>query len=84
MSFPIDPPWLFASDSSRASLTPERAHGRTPAAIGAARLGAFWAPSVSPYLDHRRAGPLTHAVSSATFATYPLWLWHGRRGGWRA
>jgi hypothetical protein len=34
-------------------------------------------------IDHRNAGPVTHAASAALFATYPLWLWlgwkHGRR-----
>jgi hypothetical protein len=34
-------------------------------------------------LDHERAGPGTHAVAAALFATYPLCLWlgykHGRR-----
>lgn len=30
-------------------------------------------------LDWRRAGPGTHAVSAAIFATYPLWLWLGMR-----
>ena len=34
-------------------------------------------------LDHRRAGPRTHAVSAALFATYPLWLWLGWRDGRR-
>jgi membrane-associated phospholipid phosphatase len=34
-------------------------------------------------LDHRRAGPLTHAISAALFATYPLWLWLGWRDGRR-
>jgi hypothetical protein len=33
--------------------------------------------------DHRRPGPVTHAVAAALFASYPLWLWlgwqHGRR-----
>jgi hypothetical protein len=33
--------------------------------------------------DHRTAGPVTHAVSAALFASYPVWLWlgwqHGRR-----
>lgn len=29
--------------------------------------------------DHRRAGPRTHAVSAALFATYPAWLWLGWR-----
>jgi len=34
-------------------------------------------------LDHERAGPATHAIAAALFATYPLCLWlgykHGRR-----
>jgi hypothetical protein len=30
-------------------------------------------------LDWRRAGPRTHAVSTAIFATYPVWLWLGLR-----
>jgi membrane-associated phospholipid phosphatase len=34
-------------------------------------------------LDHRRAGPLTHAIGAALFATYPLWLWLGWRDGRR-
>ena len=29
--------------------------------------------------DWRRAGKPTHAVSTAIFATYPLWLWLGLR-----
>ena len=33
--------------------------------------------------DHRDAGPRTHAVSAAIFATYPLWLWLGYRHGRR-
>ena len=28
-----------------------------------------------------QAGPATHAVSAALFATYPLWLWLGWHGG---
>jgi hypothetical protein len=32
-------------------------------------------------LDWRKAGMLTHAISSAIFATYPYWLWRGLRGG---
>jgi hypothetical protein len=32
-------------------------------------------------LDHERAGPRTHAVSAAIFATYPLWLYLGYRDG---
>jgi hypothetical protein len=34
-------------------------------------------------IDHERAGPRTHAIAAALFATYPLCLWlgykHGRR-----
>lgn len=30
-------------------------------------------------MDWRRAGPRTHAVSAAIFATYPAWLWLGLR-----
>jgi hypothetical protein len=35
-------------------------------------------------LDWRRAGPRTHKISAAIFATYPLWLWLGVRRGRRA
>jgi hypothetical protein len=31
--------------------------------------------------DWRKAGPRTHKVSAAIFATYPLWLWLGMRRG---
>jgi hypothetical protein len=34
-------------------------------------------------LNHRDAGPVTHAVSAALFATYPWWLWRGYRDGRR-
>jgi membrane-associated phospholipid phosphatase len=34
-------------------------------------------------LDHRDAGPGTHAASAALFASYPLWLWLGLRHGRR-
>ena len=30
-------------------------------------------------LDADKAGPRTHAISAAIFATYPLWLWLGLR-----
>jgi hypothetical protein len=33
--------------------------------------------------DHRDAGPVTHAVSAALLAGYPLWLWLGWRHGRR-
>jgi hypothetical protein len=29
--------------------------------------------------DWRKAGPRTHRISAAIFATYPLWLWLGMR-----
>jgi hypothetical protein len=34
-------------------------------------------------LDPERAGPVTHAISGAIFATYPVWLWLGVRDGRR-
>jgi len=34
-------------------------------------------------IDDRRAGPRTHAISAAIFASYPLWLWLGWRDGRR-
>jgi hypothetical protein len=34
-------------------------------------------------VDADRAGPATHAISAALFATYPLWLWLGWRRGRR-
>jgi hypothetical protein len=110
VSFLIDPPWLYANGRAYAALAPERVQGRTAAALGAATIGAFWAVSVSLYLnrrwtrpiweacrahdgrdwmlnsgvlrfDRRRAGPATHAVSAALFASYPLCLWLGWRHG---
>ncbi len=105
MSFLIDPAWLYANGRILSRLEPPAA-----TAAGAATMAAFWAVSVSLYLnrrwthpiarlcraedgrdwmlnsgvlrlDHRRAGPRTHAVSAAIFATYPLWLWLGYRRG---
>ena len=32
-------------------------------------------------IDHERAGPGTHAVAAALFATYPLCLWLGYKHG---
>jgi hypothetical protein len=32
-------------------------------------------------IDHERAGPRTHAIAAALFATYPLCLWLGYRHG---
>ena len=34
--------------------------------------------------DWRAAGPRTHKLSAAIFATYPLWLWLGIRHGRRS
>ena len=34
-------------------------------------------------LDPEAAGPATHAVSAALFASYPYWLWRGWRDGRR-
>ena len=34
-------------------------------------------------LDADAAGPATHAVSAALFASYPYWLWRGWRDGRR-
>ena len=113
MSFLIDPPWLYANGRAYARLAPERAQGPAAAAAGAATIAAFWAVSVSLYLnrrwtdpiarscgaesgrdwmlnsgvlrlDTRAAGPATHAVSTALFASYPYWLWRGWRDGRRA
>ena len=34
-------------------------------------------------IDHRRAGPRTHAIAALLFATYPLWLRLGERAARR-
>ena len=34
-------------------------------------------------LEHEHPSRRTHAISAAIFATYPLWLWLGYRGGRR-
>jgi hypothetical protein len=34
--------------------------------------------------DWRKAGPRTHKLSAAIFATYPVWLWLGMRHRARA
>ena len=51
MSFLIDPPWLYANGRAYAALAPERAQGRTAAAVGAATMAVFWGVSVSLYLN---------------------------------
>ena len=62
MSFRIDPPCLYASGRAYAALAPERAQGRrTAAAAGAAMMAAFWAVSVSLYLNRRWTNPIWKA-----------------------
>ena len=34
-------------------------------------------------IDEQAAGPATHAISAALFASYPYWLWRGWRDGRR-
>lgn len=34
-------------------------------------------------LNHRTAGPGTHAISGLLFASYPYWLWKGYKDGRR-
>ena len=58
MSFLIDPPWLYANGRAYARLAPERAQGRTAAAVGAATIATFWAVSVSLYLNRRWTHPI--------------------------
>jgi hypothetical protein len=61
MSFLIDPPWLYANGRAYAQLAPERAQGRTAAAAGAATIAAFWAVSVSLYLNRGWTDPIARA-----------------------
>ena len=61
MSFLIDPPWLYANGQAYARLAPERAQGRAAAAVGAATVAAFWATSVSLYLNRSWARPIWEA-----------------------
>ena len=76
MSFLIDPPWLYANGRAYAALAPERAQGRTAAAVGAATMAGFWAVSVSLYLNRaldeaglaRLAEPTTAATGCSTRA----------------
>jgi hypothetical protein len=51
-----------------------------------ARSGRDWMLNSGVFrFPHRRNGTMTHLVSGAIFATYPLWLWlghrHARSGG---
>jgi hypothetical protein len=73
---------VFAATS--ASLYLNRRWTRRIWELCGARDGRDWMLNSGVLrLDHRRAGPATHAVSAALFATYPVWLWlglqHGRR-----
>ena len=61
MSFLIDPPWLYANGRAYAALAPARAQGRTAAVAGAATIAAFWAVSVSLYLNRRWTKPIADA-----------------------
>jgi hypothetical protein len=61
MSFLIDPPWLYANGRAYAELAPERVQGRTAAAAGAATIAAFWAVSVSLYLNKSWTHPIARA-----------------------
>jgi hypothetical protein len=66
MSFLIDPPWLYANGRAYARLAPEAAQGRTAAAAGAATIAAFWAVSVSLYLNRRWTHPIARAWRART------------------
>jgi len=61
VSFLIDPPWLYANGRAYAALAPARAQGRTAAVAGAATMAAFWAVSVSLYLNRRWTKPIWEA-----------------------
>jgi hypothetical protein len=56
MSFLIDPPWLYANGRALSRLEP-----RTAAVTGAATMAAFWAVSVSLYLNKRWTDPIARA-----------------------
>ena len=66
MSFLIDPPWLYANGRAYAALMPERAQGRTAAAAGAATMAAFWAVSISLYLDKDWTRPVWRLCRAAS------------------
>ena len=60
MSFLIDPPWLYANGRAFAKLAPARRG--TPAAAGAATIAAFWAVSISLYLERPWTRPIWRAT----------------------
>jgi hypothetical protein len=61
MSFLVDPPWLYANGRAYAKLAPERAQGRTAAAVGAATIAGFWAVSIPLYLNRSWTRPIWRA-----------------------
>ena len=66
------------------SLYLDRAWTRPIWRLCRARSGRDWMLNSGVLgLDERAAGPVTHAVSAALFATYPYWLWRGWRDGRR-
>jgi len=65
MSFLIDPPWLYANGRAYGALAPETAQGRTAAAAGAATIGAFWAVSISLYLNRAWTRPIWRACRAS-------------------
>jgi hypothetical protein len=58
VSFLIDPPWLYANGRACAALTDDR---RTAAVLGAATIGAFWAVSLSLYVNRPWTKPISDA-----------------------
>ncbi len=58
MSFLIDPPWLYANGRAYAAVGPP---GTPAAVLGAATVAAFWAVSVSLYLNKPWTRPIWKA-----------------------
>jgi hypothetical protein len=51
VSFLLDPPALYVAGETYARGAPESAQGRTAGLVGASVVAAFWAVSVSLWLD---------------------------------
>lgn len=66
MSFLIDPPWLYATGELYGRKAPEALHGPAAKALGAATIGAFWATSVSLYLNRPWTRPIWKACRAAS------------------
>jgi hypothetical protein len=67
MSFLIDPPWLYANGRAYVRLAPKNAHqGRIATAAGAATIAAFWAVSISLYLNRAWTHPIARACRAET------------------